>query len=227
MITTLKNFETDIVSGEIPPDQLDNGFFFDRKMLILESNWDSESVYNKISVYPFLSNISSFTGEQVSVQVGYRNFDSIRGLKFYTQYPDGMIWNDPLCYGTSVFFISTHGNPKSLLPTLDIIRSETMFDSLTGFENYPNIILFGSCSLFEGKQGENFGYDLLGSTKSRGIFGWKSKVSLIDSIVTSQIFLNRFFSLNTGNPFEQLPEVYESVLEDYKPSRDSGFSMYI
>ena len=225
MITKLNQYESNVIDNQIETEEV-NGFYYGRKMMILESNWEPTNVFNTISVYPFLSNIASVNGHQFDVKIGYRHFDTIRGLKFYTQYPDGMIWNDENCWGTSVFYISSHGNTKSLLPTLDIIRSDTLFDSLTGFENYSNIIFFGGCGIFNGKQGDDFGYDLLGSSKTRGIFGWKSEVGLLDSMITSQIFLSRFYSIETGSPYDRLPEIYESVLADYKPAR-VGFTMYV
>jgi len=245
MITNLKTFETDYIDNLMDTQndiQFDNqvdtqtepktdseiepGFPFGRKIIILESNWDIENTFNNISVYPFLSNISPILGNKHPIQVGHRNFDSLRGLKFYTQFPSGKIWNDPSCWGTSVFYIGSHGGTTSILPTMDVIRQTGMIDSFKGFESYPNIIYFGGCGIFNGEKGDNFGWDLVGSSGTRCVVGFKSHdVGFLDSIVIDILFLTRFFGVDDS--FNRLTEIYESILYDFPPSRDLGFSMYL
>ena len=228
MITKLNTFETDYVDNQIETQLNPSGFYYEKKMMILESNWNSEDVFNDISVYPFLSNISNILGESQSIKVGHRNFDSLRGLKYYTQFPEGKIWTDPHCWGTSVFYIGSHGGTKSLLPTMDIVREPGMIDSFKGFESYPNILFFGSCGIFGGKDGDGFGLDLVGSSGTRGVFGYKSQfVGFLDSTITEILFLTRFFGIEGEDPFERLSWIYESVLKDFPPSKELGFSMYL
>ncbi len=204
------------------------GFFYERKMMILESNWDSENVFNQISVYPFLSNISQILGEKQPIKVGYRHFDSVRGLRYYTQFPEGKIWNDPSCWGTSVFYIAAHGRTTSLLPTMDVIRKDGLMDTLKGFDAYPSIIFLSSCGVLAGEEGERFGYDLLGSSGARAIFGYESQwVEFLDSTIIDLLFISRFFEIDGINPFDRLKDIYNSVLADYKPAKELGFKMFL
>lgn len=228
MITTLDKYENEYVDNQINAQMSPEGFFYERKMMILESNWDTENVFNQISVYPFLSNISQILGEKQSIKVGYRHFDSVRGLRYYTQFPEGNIWNDPSCWGTSVFYIAAHGNTASLVPTMDVIRKDGLMDALKGFDAYPNIIFLGSCGVLAGEEGEKFGYDLLGSSGARAILGYESEwVEFLDSTIIDLLFLSRFFGIDGVNPFDRLKDIYNSVLEDYKPAKELGFKMFL
>ena len=228
MITSLTKYENEYVETQLKSQMSPNGFFYERKMMILESNWDSENVFNQISVYPFLANISNILCDKQSITVGHRHFDSVKGLQYYTEFPDGKIWNDPSCWGTSVFYIAAHGAKGSLLPTMEIISKEDLLESLRGFEAYPNIIIIGGCGVFEGKEGKKFGYDLLESSGTRAIFGYESKwVDFIDSTVIDLLLLYRFFVIHGENPFDRLPDIYNSVLLDYKPAKALGLSLFL
>lgn len=228
MITTLEQYESEIVDDQLQKDQYSTGFYYGRKMMILESNWESEDVFNNISVYPFLSNMSNLLGNQYPIKVGHRYFDSVRGLKYYVQYPEGKLWSDPNAFGTSVFHIATHGGPTSILTTLDIIRKDGLLDSLKGFDAYPNILFFSGCGVFCGTDGDDFGYDLLGSSGTRAILGYKSQyVEFSLGLITELLFLNRFFLIEDEDPFNRLNDVYNSVMNDFKPAQAMEFTMYL
>ena len=228
MITSLKKYETTNSEIQHEIQQNTNGFAFQRQMLILESNWESGSVYNKISVLPFLANLSSILGEQRQIKVGHRHFDSVRGLKFYTQFPDGKIWNDLNSWGTQVFYIGAHGGTASLQTSMDIIRKDGLIDALKGFDAYPNIIFIGGCGVFKGEEGNAFGYDLLGSSGTRAVFGYESEdVNMLDSCVIDILFLARFYGILHENPFDRLSDIYDSIMKDFKPARKLGFTMFL
>ena len=236
MITKLKTFESDYVDNQIDIQtaaltgtQSEPGFPYGRKMLVLESNWKTDDVYNSVSVHPFFSNLSKLMCVHQSIEVGLRNFDSLSGLKFYTEFPNGKIWNDPHCWGTSVYYISTHGGKTILQPTMGVVGETEMMDSFKGFDLYPNILFFGGCGIFDGKIGDDFGRDLVESSGTRGVFGYKSpEVGTIDGIIIEMLFFTRFFGLKDEEyPFEKLPNVYNSVLNDYPKSRELGLSMYL
>ena len=228
MITTLKKYEDNYIENQLEIDYLKKGFYYGRKIIILESNWDTENVFNNISIYPFLSNISNIMGYRHPVEIGYRHFDSLRGLKFYAEYPEGKLWNDPNCFGCQVYYISVHGGPTSILPTMDIIRKEGMMDSLKGFDNYPCILFISGCGVFAGEEGQKFGLDLVGSTGARAVFGYSSpKVSFVDSVLIDLLFLTRFFEIQDGDPFEQLSDVFDSVVNDFKPAKEMKFSVFL
>jgi len=228
MITTLKQYETKSTDSQSEIHQNTDGLFFERKMMILESNWDTEDIFNRISVYPFLSNISQILGNKRDIKVGHRHFDSVRGLRFYTRFPEGKIWNDELSWGTQVYYIAAHGGTASIQPSMDIIRKDGLMDALKGFDAYPNIIFLGGCGVFSGSEGNAFGFDLLGSSGTRAIFGFESPmVNFLESTVIDLMFLSRFYGISKGNPFDRLGEIYRSVLEDFKPAKDLGFTMFL
>ena len=108
MITKLKQYETNSMEDPLGIQQNVSGFFFERKMMILESNWDTENVFNSISVLPFLSNINTILGDKRPIKVGHRHFDSVRGLRYYTRFPEGKLHNDPNYFGTQVLYIAAH-----------------------------------------------------------------------------------------------------------------------
>jgi len=228
MITSLKKYETTNSEIQAEIQQQTTGFAFEKKMLIIESNWESADVFNKISVYPFLSNISQILGDKRQIKVGHRHFDSVRGLRYYTRFPEGIIWNDLHSWGTQVFYVAAHGGTASLQTTMDIIRKEGLLDALKGFDAYPNIIFLGGCGVFHGEEGNAFGYDLLGSSGTRAVFGYESEdVNMLDSSVIDILFLSRFFGILHENPFDRLSDIYDSIMKDFKPARKLGFTMFL
>jgi len=228
MITTLKKYETNFIEDPLGIHQDISGFYFERKMMILESNWDTENMFNSISVFPFLSNISTFLSNKQQIKVGYRHFDSVRGLRYYTRFPEGKLFTDQNYFGSQVLNIAAHGGSTSLLPTLDIIRKDGLMDAFKGFDSYPNIIFFSGCGIFHGEQGENFGQDILGSSGTLGVFGYSSTdVGFLESTIVNLAFLTRFYAITDGNPFDRLEEIFNSVLENFKPARDLGFTMFL
>ena len=229
MITTLKKFETNTPYYPIETDVYSNGFFYGRKMMILESNWEEEDSFNTISVYPFLSNIGNVLGNKFRIEVGHRHFDSVRGLKFYLQYPSGKIWSDPNCFGISVFYIAAHGGTASIRPTLEIIRRDGLIGSLKGgFETYPCILFISGCGVFGGEEGNNFGMDLLGSSGARAVLGYESsEIGFLHSLMIDMLFLSKFFGIEYEDPFTRLKDIFDFTVENFKPAKDMGFKMFL
>jgi uncharacterized protein YozE (UPF0346 family) len=78
MITTLKKYEDHRFDNQTETYHAISEYLgtFERKMVIFESNWDTEDIFNSISVYPFLSNIPNILGNKFPVQVGLRHLES-------------------------------------------------------------------------------------------------------------------------------------------------------
>jgi hypothetical protein len=196
--------------------------------MILESNWKPDEVFNNISVFPLLSNISTIIRKQPEIKIGHRHFDSLRGLRFYTQFPEGQIWNDSECWGTQVFYIGSHGSTATIQTSMEIIRKDGLMDALKGFDNWPNIIFLGGCGIFSGKEGDAFGYDLLGSSGTRALFGYKSPdVNFLDSTLIELLFLTKFYSKKEENPFDCIQEIYNSIMDSFVPAHELGFTLYL
>ena len=228
MITTLDEYENDYMENRNDSQQDTNAFVFPKKLMILESNWKPEDVFNNVSVYPLLSNISIIIKDQPLIKIGHRHFDSLRGLKFYTQFPDGQIWNDKESWGTQVFYIGTHGETATIQTSMDIIKKDGLIDALSGFNVYPNVIFLGGCGIFSGKEGDAFGYDLLVSSGTRALFGYKSpNIDFLSSSVIELIFLSKFYCIRGRNPFDSLQEIYDSIMDEFVPAHEMGFTMFL
>ena len=227
MITTLDEFENDYIENRNDSEKDTNVFVFPQKLMILESNWKPEDVFNNVSVFPFLSNISTIIKDQPPIKVGHRHFDSLESLKFYIQSPDGQIWNSE-DWGIQVFYIGTHGDTATIQTSLDIIRKDGLLSAFKGFDAYPNVIFMGGCGIFSGKEGDKFGYDLLVSSGTRALFGYKSPdVDFLSSTVIELLFLSKFYCIRGRNPFDCLQEIYDSIMDTYVPAHEMGFTMFL
>ena len=231
MITTLNKYEdhrTDYqteLGGHTISEYVTG---FDRRMIIFESNWDTADIFNATSVYPFFSNITNIIDKQIPVKVGLRHFDSGRGLSYYFNSESGKIWEDPNFWGTSVIYLAAHGYKTSLFPTIGAIDRDEIIEALTGFGQFPNIIFLSGCGLFEGKEGQDFGDQLLKASQSIAIFGYESpNVGFLHSLVIELLFLTRFFGIKEEDPFRRVLDIYCSVLNDCKLAKDLGLTMFL
>ena len=228
MITTLNKYEKDYIETRLDSQQDSNGFVFNKKLMILESNWKPDEVFNDISVFPFLSNISTILKDQPPITVGHRHFDSLRGLNFYLKFPEGQIWNDSESWGTQVFYVGTHGSTATIQTSMDVIRKDGLMNAFKGFDAYPNVIFLGGCGIFSGKKGDSFGYDLLASSGTRALLGYKSPdVDFLNSIIIEFLFLSQFYCIKGRNPFDCLQEIYDSIMDNFVPAHEIGFTLYL
>ena len=198
---------------------------FERKILILENYWNPD-LFNRQSTKPFFEQIGNLINEDV--MVGHRYIDSKQGLAYYMHYPDGLIWKNVDTYGVSAFMFETHGSSIGLELPLNKVTKQDLLNNCNGFGEFPNILYFGSCGIFNGIEGEKFGWELLHSSGSRAVFGFSSKqLSFTTGTLVSLIFLSTFFKFK-DDPFCNLREIYESVIHDFPlaASDDVGFTMF-
>jgi hypothetical protein len=232
MITTLKKYEGHHIDNQIEQDHIISEYLgtFERKMLIFENYWTEEFFTNDLSVKPFFENIGNILVNNLPVQVAHRYFDSEKSLSNYVKIPDGLIWKDASVWGTSVFYIGSHGSKTGLDTTLGTISKDQLLDTFRGLGDlFPNILYFGSCSLFGQKEGEEFGRELSATSNCRAVLGYKSEhTGFLHSILTDLLFLSRFFGLKE-DPFGRLADLYKSVLKDFPPANanDIGFTMFL
>lgn len=201
---------------------------YERKILILENYWNLD-IFNNQSVKPFYENIGNLICDDV--KVAHRYIDSKEGLTYYIHYPTGLIWANTEIYGVSTFIFETHGSIDTNgleLPLNKASKQETI-DNFNGFGDFPNILYFGGCGIFNGEDGTKFGMDLLESSGSRAIFGFCSKqLSFATSTLVGLLFLSTFYLYHESDPFDHLPEIYESVLRNFPvaASANVGFTMF-
>ena len=203
--------------GHVKIEHLEN----DRRMMVFENYW-GDSCFNQLntqSCRPFLENIGLLIGEQVTV--GHRYINSITDLSYLIG-DSGVLWDHPETFSLSYFGI--HGGHKGFELTQGLISKEEIIKMCKGFGNFPNILYFGSCSLFE--DDDQFGYDLL-SLGVRGVLGYKKKIPFMVSMLIDLFFISSFFLYKDGNPFDYLEELYRGVIDEFPISQELGFTLYI
>lgn len=195
---------------------------FERRLYCFESSW-SPNVYCNQSCRPFIENLGNLIAEDI--QVGYRSFDSKDQLDYYLRKPDGLIWKNPQTMGTSVLYLSCHGTNMGLdLPMGEVSHSD-LLKTFEGFGNEsPNLIYFSACSVFEF---EEFGSALLQASKSRGIIGYRNKISVNLAIIIDLLFLSAFYKFTDEDPFMKLQKLYDSVIEIMPLAKEMGLTLYV
>jgi len=197
---------------------------FERRMMVFENfYWDKPIFgdYSNQSMKPFLENIGNLIGEKVTVT--HRFVNSKNDLSYYLG-DSGVIWNFPESHGVSVWYFGFHGNPNGLIVQGETITKKDILELFDGkFSDFPNILYFSSCYLLED---EDFGNELLKRSGTRGIFGFKNKIGFSLSTIIDLFFLMNFFKYDTGDPFENLKEIYNDVKECFLISKEMGFTLY-
>lgn len=193
------------------------------KICCLESYWN-QNMTDSFSVRPFLKSIGWMNNKDIVL--AHRFFESGEGLSHYTQFPDGLIWQDPKLAGIDVFYIAAHGKPGGLKTYVTEIESEELIKAFNGLDRYNNIVYFGGCEVLGGEKGKKFAEKFLQKTGTAAVIGYTKEVFWVDSMIIDTLFLSRFFSID-GNQYEQLQALYDSVIYDYPRAKECGFSMFL
>ena len=182
------------------------------------------NLYSSQSTKPFMGNLGNLIGEPV--KVGHRYFESGEQLKHHLKWPKGTIWENPLTYGTTAFYISSHASNKGLEFPLGLVSKNDLIDLFSkGFGNFDNILYFGCCNLFED---DSFGWDLLEASQTRGVIGFKKKVGFAAGMITDLLWFSSFYLFaKQDNPFEHLQEIYNSVIDSFPVAKEMGFTLYV
>lgn len=195
---------------------------FEPRLYHLEG-YMNDNLYSSQSTKPFIGNLGNLIGSPVAV--GHRYFETKEQLKYHLQWPKGTIWENPLTYGTTAFYISAHASKEGLELPLGMVTKNDLIDIFKeGYGNFPNILYFGCCNLFED---DKFGWNLLESSHTRGIFGFKHRIGYSVAMITDLLFFSSFYLFaKKDNPFDHLEEIYESVLEAFPLAKEMGFTLY-
>jgi len=220
MITQFKDYTQQTPQSQETFDPVQ----YERRMMVFENYWN-DSVFNGFnnqSVKPFLENIGLMIGEQVTV--GHRYITSKESLSYYLKTPGGVIWDHPETFPITYF--GFHGNHNGFqLPQEGLISKDDILEMCTGFKDFPTVLYFGSCSLFE--DDDQFGYDVLESSGSCGVLGFKEKIPFNIGMLIDLLFISSFFLFPDGNPFDNLEYLYSEVIKEFPVSKELGFTLYI
>jgi len=226
MITTFEDYSQNPIT--LPADETEdliNEYLLSAtpKICCLESYW-SMGMIDSLSVKPFLKSIPLMLEKEILVL--HRFISSGQDLAFYLQYPNGIIYQDPLLVGIDIFYLATHGQPGVLNTPFTDIKSEELIRVFNGLGSSFNIVFFGGCDVFAGDKGKRFAQDFLSRTGTVAVVGYSEPMSWVDSLLIDTLFISRFFEVK-GNPFEELQKIYNSVIWDYPRAMKCGFSIFL
>ena len=211
-------------SGVIP-DAPDPHGPASRKIVCLETYWGDHKVqvFQDTSVRPFLDALS--THFNPPLRVAHRFIASSEQLASYTQFPDGLLWRDSEVFDTPFYYMSFHGAPGRVRTSLQRIGARTLCSAFKQWGGqYPNLVHFGACSVFAGPTGRKFARDFLEASACRGILGYTTDTDWIDSMIVDMLFVRRFFQ--HPDPWDNLKQIHQSVLDDFVPARALGYVLY-
>jgi hypothetical protein len=197
-----------------------------RKIVCLETYWGDHNVrlFQNRSVRLFLEALSSLFDPPI--RIAHRFVDTAAHLAHYTARPDGLLWRDPESFDVPVFYLSFHGAPGTLRSSIEHIGPDVLlkaFESWGG--HYANLVHFGACSVFAGREGRMFAQQFLHASKCRAVLGYTTDIDWMDSMVTDLLFFQRLF--RDADPWTNLRAIHDSVLVDFPRAKALGFELHL
>ena len=193
-----------------------------RKLVCLESSWD-DRIFQTLSVKGFFESLGPLI--QPPLKVAHRFIESLKHLSQYTKKPGGLLWTDPVAYDAPVICLAFHGAPGAVYTDLERIGPRGLCDAFEGYGFLPTIIYLGSCSVLKGDMGKKLGKDLLESSEAKALLGYTTDVDWMNSLIVDMLFLQRFYTHN--DPWNNLEEIYNSILKDFGPAEKMGYTLVI
>jgi hypothetical protein len=190
------------------------------KLVCLESSWEKR-VFHNTSVKGFFESLGPLT--HPPLHVAHRYVESSRHLAHYTRKPDGLLWTDANAWDAPIFYLAFHGSPGAVETVLERIDSREICEAFRDYGDYLCIIYIGSCSVLAGAAGEAFGDDLVKASGARAVIGYTTNVDWMNSLVVDMLFLYRFY--RHGDPWNHLADIFDSVLKDFGPAREMGYTL--
>jgi hypothetical protein len=199
---------------------VDRGRRVSAKLVVLESYWDNR-LFEAKSVKGFFDAMGLLYDPPL--EVAHRFVESERGLAHYAAAPDGLLWRDAAVADAPIFYLAFHGAPSEVKSVLESIGEQELCDAFKNFGVKPNLVYFAACSVFSGRAGKQFAKKFLAASGCRAILGYTTDVNWMVSLVTDMLFLHRFY--RNEDPWKNLRRIYDSVLADFKPAGDIGWTL--
>jgi hypothetical protein len=190
------------------------------KLVVLESYWDNR-LFQTMSVKGFFESMGPL--HDPPLQLAHRFVESQRGLAHYTASPGGVLWRDASAADAPIFYLAFHGAPSEVKSVLESIGEQPLCDAFKDFGVKPNLVYFAACSVLKGRRGQGFAKSFLKSSGCRAVLGYTTDVNWMLSLLTDMLFLHRFY--RDENPWKHLRKIYQSVLDDFKPAREIGWTL--
>ena len=199
---------------------VDRGRRVPAKLVVLESYWDNR-LFQTMSVKGFFESMGPL--HDPPLQLAHRFVESQRGLAYYTASPGGLLWRDPSVADAPIFYLAFHGRPTEVKSVLENIGEQQLCEAFKGFGVKNNLIYFAACSVLKGQKGRQFAKNFLESSGCRAVVGYTTDVNWMISLLTDLLFLHRFY--RNEDPWRNLRAIYESVISDFKPAADIGWTL--
>jgi hypothetical protein len=110
-----------------------------------------------------------------------------------------------------------------VISVLDSIGEQELCDAFKGFGVKPSLVYFAACSVLRDQKGKQFARKFLEASGCRAVLGYTTDVNWMLSLVTDMLFLHRFY--RDEDPWRNLRKIYESVLNDFKPTGEIGWTL--
>jgi len=196
-----------------------------RKLVCLETYWGDhrQRVFQRASVQPFLEGLA--TQLDPSLRIAHRFVESPEHLAAYTKRPDGIFWRDAESFDAPVYYLSFHGSPGSVHTALTKLGPDALCDAFAGWgASYHNLIYFGACSVFAGREGRRFARRFLEVSRCKAVIGYTTDIDWTESMLTDLLFLKRFYA--DAQPWRNLAAIHAGVRRDLAPARRLGFVLF-
>ena len=199
---------------------VDRGRRVPAKLVILESYWENR-LFQTMSVKGFFESMGPL--HDPPLQLAHRFVESQRGLAYYTASPEGLLWRDASAVDAPIYYLAFHGEPRAVKSVLESIGEQPLCDAFKGFGVRPNLVYFAACSVLKGRNGQQFAKKFLDCSGCRAVIGYMTNVNWMLSLLTDMLFLHRFY--RDENPWKNLRKIYQSVLDDFKPAAQIGWTL--
>ena len=178
------------------------------------NNWNTE---HSLAVKPYLQAMSTTLLHPFKLQHTF--IDSEDSLYRGAKHPNAIGSQAPFIY------VVAHGMPGAIV--YDDFSGSGLDELVFPFESQieiKRVIYIGACSVFGKSDGDFLAKRLLEKSKCEAVIGYTENAGWYNSNFTEMLFISRFY--NSPNPFYELDEIYDSVLNDFAPARKIGLKMF-
>jgi len=185
------------------------------RLVCFETNdWNTE---HSLAVKPYLEAMSTTLLHPFQLQHTF--IDSEDSLYRGAKHPDAIGSQAPFIY------VVAHGMPGAIV--YDDFSGSGLDELVFPFESQieiKRVIYIGACSVFGKSDGDFLAKRLLEKSKCEAVIGYTENAGWYNSNFTEMLFISRFY--NSPNPFYELDEIFNSVINDFAPARKIGLKMF-
>jgi hypothetical protein len=185
------------------------------RLVCFETNdWSKE---HSLAVKPYLQAMSTTLLHPFQLQHTF--IDSEDSLYRGAKHPNAI--------GSKAAFIYVvaHGMPGAILYNdFDGSGLDALVFPFESQTKVKRVIYIGACSIFGQSDGKFLAKRLLEKSKCEAVIGYTENAGWYNSNFTEMLFISRFY--NSPEPFMELDGIFNSVLNDFVPSRKIGLKMY-